>query len=102
MAKNSDQIAPIKAAAALQNMTLKDIAEKIGISYSGFFSQISKNISDKMYQRIARALSVDVQDLKPQGFRREEEKAAPTKKRLSFPFQCAECGQIHTITIEID
>ena len=102
MSKNSEQIAPIKAAAALQNMTLADVAQRIGISYTGFFSQISKNVSEKMYKRIADALNVDVGVLKPRN-ETDRQTAAPTaKKRLSFPFQCAECGKIHTITIEID
>ena len=83
MSKNSEQIAPIKAAAALQNMTLADVAQRIGISYTGFFSQISKNVSEKMYKRIADALNVDVGVLKP---RNETDRQTHPRQKNGFPF----------------
>lgn len=65
MAKNSEQIDPIKAAARAKGMTLKDIALSLGLSPQSFHSQISKRVSKNMYSRISEALGVPVDALKP-------------------------------------
>ena len=65
MAKNSEQIDPIKAAARAKGMTLKDIATALGLSPQSFHSQISKRVSKNMYSRISEALGVPVDALKP-------------------------------------
>ena len=79
-------------------LTVTELANKLGITQSALSSQISRGISTGLYARCAVALNCEIEDLQPRN-----ETAAPTaKKRLSFPFQCSECGKIHTITIEID
>ena len=65
MAKNSEQIDPIKAAARAKDMTLKDIALSLGLSPQSFHAQISKRVSKNMYSRISEALGVPVDALKP-------------------------------------
>ena len=55
----------LKAAAAAQGKNLSDIARLIGLTPSGFSSQIIKGISKNMYSRISEALGVPVDALKP-------------------------------------
>lgn len=83
-------------------MTITELANKLGITQSALSSQISRGISTGLYARCAVALNVDVGVLKPKNETDRQTAAATAKKRLSFPFQCSECGKIHTITIEIE
>lgn len=65
LAKNSEQIEPIKAAARAKGMTLKDIATALGLSPQSFHSQIAKRVSGNLYVKIAAVLGVPVDALKP-------------------------------------
>ena len=55
----------LKAAAAAQGKNLSDIARLLGLTPSGFSSQIIKGISANMYGRISAALGVPVESLRP-------------------------------------
>lgn len=83
-------------------LTVTELANKLGITQSALSSQISRGISSGLYARCAVALNCKIEDLQPQNGGDKATAAATAKKRLSFPFQCANCGQIHTITIEIE
>lgn len=61
----SEDKTALKAAAAAQGKNLSDVARLIGLTPSGFHSQIIKGISANMYGRISEALGVPVDSLKP-------------------------------------
>lgn len=104
MAKTKNQInaerAQYREALKAHGYTLTDAAPLLGVTLSGLSAMLTRGVSTGLAARTAAALNIDIKELQqPQN---ERQTAATAKKRLSFPFQCAECGKIHTITIEID
>lgn len=61
----------IKEVAAKHGMTLKDIADKLGLNYSSYCTSIRNNTSIATLQKTADAIGVKVWEL----FKREDFKA---------------------------
>lgn len=106
MAKTKDQInaerAQYREVLKAHGYTLTDAAPLLGVTLSGLSAMLTRGVSTGLAARTAAALNIDIKELQAPN-EGDKATAAPTaKKRLSFPFQCAGCGKIHTITIEID
>lgn len=102
--KTQDQInnekKAFKAVVKANGLTLTELAARIGVTKGALSSMLTRGVSTGLAARTAAALNIDIKELQqPQN---ERQTAATAKKRISFPFQCSQCGQIHTITIEID
>lgn len=88
-----------KAVVKANGLTLTELAARIGITKGALSAMLTRGVSTGLAARTAAALNIDIKELQQPT---ERQAAATAKKRLSFPFQCSQCGQIHTITIEID
>lgn len=106
MAKTKDQInaerAQYREVLKIHGYTLTDAAPRLGVTLSGLSAMLTRGVSTGLAARTAAALNIDIKELQPRNEPARQTDAPTAKKRLSFPFQCANCGQIHTITIEID
>ena len=105
MAKTKDQInaerAQYREVLKIHGYTLTDAAPRLGVTLSGLSAMLTRGVSTGLAARTAAALNIDIKELQHTSDT-DRQTAATAKKRLSFPFQCSQCGQIHTITIEID
>lgn len=91
-----------KAIVKANGLTLTELAARIGVTKGALSSMLTRGVSTGLAARTAVALNIDIKELQAPN-EGDKATAAPTaKKRLSFPFQCAGCGKIHTITIEIE
>lgn len=68
-------------------MTLPELAEALGVTYSGLVATLRIGMTERTVARIAAVLNEPVENLKP-----EEE--------LKFFFKCPSCGETHCITIK--
>lgn len=90
-----------KAVVKANGLTLTELAARIGVTKGALSAMLTRGVSTGLAARTAAALNIDIKELQAPN-EGDKATAATAKKRLSFPFQCSECGKIHTITIEID